>query len=72
MLSHQTPILPTAHGLPMPEISWDFGPAAAYAQEPDTTLEKDNFVTENIEFAYGETLWIGYKRVVSASLWQKS
>ena len=55
----------------MPEISWDFGPAAAYAQEPDTTLEKDNFVTENIEFAYGETLWIE-KRVVSAGLWQKS
>ena len=28
-------ILPTAHGLPMPEISWDFGPAAAYAQGPE-------------------------------------
>ena len=37
LLFYQT-ILPTAHYLPMSKISLEFGPAAAYAQEPEDDL----------------------------------
>ena len=47
-------ILPRAHNLPMPKISWDFGPAAAYAQEPEwlaSTVDanyEDRFLQEKL------------------------
>ena len=47
-------LLPTAHNLPMPKISWDFGPAAAYAQEPEwlaSTVDanyEDRFIQEKL------------------------
>ena len=47
-------ILPAAQGLPMPKISWDFGPTAAYAQEPEwlaSTVDanyEDRFIQEKL------------------------